>query len=92
VCFYLGCISTLVILDFYAPPLLREAEAAAAPGESFGFQPGLVAPALGSGATAMPPLSLRKTALKCSPIRSKLHLPAFRNTPYVFFRMVMMLL
>ena len=28
------------------------------------------------------PLSLRKIALKCSQIRSKLHLPAFRNTLY----------
>ena len=26
------------------------------------------------------PPSLRKSALKCSPIRSKLHLPVFRNT------------
>ena len=40
-------------LDFYAPPLLRFAEAAAAPRESYGFQRELVAPAKGSGATAM---------------------------------------
>ena len=40
----LDCISVLISLDFYAPPLLRKAEAAAAPCESFGFQHGLVAP------------------------------------------------
>jgi len=37
----------------HAPPLLCEAEAAAAPRESFGFQRGLVAPAFASGATAI---------------------------------------
>jgi hypothetical protein len=45
--------AALKSLDFYAPPLLRIAEAAAAPRESFGFQRGLVAPAIGNGATAM---------------------------------------
>ena len=45
--------ASLSALDFYAPPLLRFAEAAAAPRESLGFQRGLVAPAEGSGATAM---------------------------------------
>jgi hypothetical protein len=74
------CISALIPLDFYALPLLPEGQAAAAPRESFGFQRGLVAPAFGSGATAIAPLSLREIALKCSQIRSKLHLPAFRNT------------
>ena len=74
------CISALLFLDFYAPPLLRKAEAAAAPGESFGFRPGLVAPAFGRGATAMQPVSLRKIALKCSPMASKLHLLGFINT------------
>ena len=75
-----GCISALISLDLYAPPLLRFAEAAAAPGWQPEAAPGLVAPAFGSGATAIAPLSLRKIALKCSQIRSKLHLPAFRNT------------
>jgi len=54
----------LLFLDFYAPPLLREAEAAAAPRESFGFQRGLVAPAFGSGATAIVPGSADPFSLK----------------------------
>ena len=43
---------TLALFRENAPALLREAEAPAAPRESFGFQRGLVAPAGGSGATA----------------------------------------
>ena len=54
-------------LDFYAPPLFRKAEAAAAPGESFGFQPGLVALALQAVARllcASKPAGLRLDATK----------------------------
>ena len=51
-----GCFSTADVsgkLDFYALPLIREAEVAAAPRRSFGSLRGLVAPAFGSGTTAM---------------------------------------
>ena len=71
--------ASLSALDFYAPPLLRFAEAAAAPRESLGFQRGLVAPAEGSGATAMrqqacgpPPCHDKNPLAVCLTFRLKL--------------------